>query len=109
MSTPVLNLSDNRSSSSQDRAQSNDDRIENGNRTEMLRDLSEPDQCDHSDFSKDRRNLIAYFFLGVCNAFLFYFGVKYQTFVPHHIGLFIAAIPIVLIKISPMFITAFVK
>lgn len=99
MSTTVISLSDNRSNSSQDRAEENE-----YGRTEMLRELSEP-----SDVPKDRRNLIAFFCFGVCNAFLFYLGIGYETIVRYHTGLFFASIPIGIIKVSPMFITAFIK
>lgn len=103
MSTTVISLSDNRSNSSQGREQSTAEENEYG-RTEMLREL-----CETSDVPKDRRNLIAFFCFGVCNAFLFYLGAGYETIVRYHTGLFFASIPIGIIKVSPMFITAFIK
>lgn len=115
MSTSAFKFSYNRSSSSQDREQSTgDDRVENGNvRTEILRDLSESnDQCDQSDHSevpKDRRNLIAFFCFGVCNVFLLFIGINSQPFFKYHSAMFFASVPLGVIKISPMFISNFMK
>lgn len=115
MSTSAFKFSYNRSSSSQDREQSTgDDRVENGNvRTEILRDVSESnDQCDQSDHSEvptDRRNLIAFFCFGVCNVFLLFIGINSQPFFKYHSAMFFASVPLGVIKISPMFISNFMK
>lgn len=71
---------------------------------------SEMDHLDLSEVSKNHRNLIAFFLLGICNTFLSYITIVFQIMGSmYHSTLFLVAIPIGIIQMLPLFISAFMK
>lgn len=99
-----MSTTDNRLNRSSDFVESTD--IEENVRSEMIPDL--PADCDLRDVPKDHKNLIAFFLLGICNTFLFYITSEFQNFYGHSV-MFMLAFPIGIVKILPMFLSAFMK
>lgn len=64
---------------------------------------------DQNDQPKDYKSLISFYFLGVCNVYLFLLIMEFGIFGEYHQLLFYPAIPFAIIKMSPLFISTYLK